>query len=228
MKNKFIPSLFILGLSLGAVSCSPPEGSVEESVEVTADTYVRAETDRGFQNFIEMAGGINRLFHFRNPTELDKQPVVRMNKDTAQYTSYSGMMGARGKVNEKTRHIACAAAWGLLPDADATYLNYSGEFDPKIGYKATYQVPENDAFWSITVYGNDGYMKSENNIVNSSNVELNHDGTFTVYYGSKELCGDVPNRLDVSEGWNFAMRIYRPGPSVLDGSYQVPAAEPIK
>lgn len=88
-------------------------------------------------------------------------------------------------------------------------------------------MPENSAFWSITVYGKDGFMKSDNNIVNSSNVKLNSDGTFTVYYGSKELCGDVPNRLDVTEGWNFLMRVYRPGASVLDGTYKMPKAEPI-
>jgi len=34
----------------------------------------------------------------------------------------------------------------------------------------------------------------------------------------------VPNRLDVSEGWNFLMRVYRPGLSVLDGSYKLPDA----
>lgn len=138
------------------------------------------------------------------------------------------MQGPRGKVNEDTRHIAAAAAWGLFPEWDATYLNYNGGHDDKQGYQATYQVPENDAFWSITVYGSDGYMKSDNVIVNSSNVKLNADGTFTVYYGSKEDCGDVPNRLDIAEGWNFLMRIYRPGPSVVDGTYKLPKAEPVK
>jgi hypothetical protein len=67
-------------------------------------------------------------------------------------------------------------------------------------------------------------MKSENNILNSSNVKLDADDGFTVYFGSRDLCGDVSNRLDVSEGWNFLMRIYRPGPSVLKGSYKVPPA----
>jgi hypothetical protein len=55
---------------------------------------------------------------------------------------------------------------------------------------------------------------------------MNADGTFTVHFGSKEACGDVPSRLDVSEGWNFLMRVYRPGPSVLDGSYKLPDAVP--
>ena len=138
------------------------------------------------------------------------------------------MMGPRGKVDEKTRHIAAAAGWGLFPEWDATYLNYSGDHDYRVCHTATYQVPENEAFWSITVYGNDGYMKSDNNIVNSSNVKLNADGTFTVYYGSVENCGDVPNRLDTTEGWNFLMRIYRPGKSVMEGTYKLPAAESAK
>jgi hypothetical protein len=38
----------------------------------------------------------------------------------------------------------------------------------------------------------------------------------------------VPNRLDVTPGWNFVMRVYRPGRSVLDGSYVLPAAKPVR
>jgi hypothetical protein len=311
-------------------------------VQVTPETYIRAETDRTFGNVAALAGGVNRLYHIRNPTPLDKQTVIRMNLDTlysgvvvdtakgatitlpkvqagrfisAQvidndhycpavfyepgthairsdtkyvivavriqvfdpkdraevalvnalqdqivvaagsadplrpskwdpdslkalterygreskaFKSWKGMMGPRGKVDETTRHIAAAAAWGLNPEEDATYLMYGGEHDRGKGYSATCQVPENGAFWSITVYGDDGYMKSENAILNSSNVKLGSDGTFTVFFGSKDLCGDVPNRLDVTPGWNFLMRVYRPGRSVLDGSYVLPAAKPVK
>ena len=110
-------------------------------------------------------------------------------KDSAQYSSWKGMMGPRGKVDEKTRHIAAAAAWGLNPEWDATYLNYSGGQDDQTCHKATYQVPENKAFWSITIYGNDGYMKSENAIVGSSNVKLNSDGTFTCILARKGPAG---------------------------------------
>ena len=88
-----------------------------------------------------------------------------------------------------------------------------------------YKVPENNAFWSITVYGADGFMKSDNSILNSSNVKLSAGGTFTVVFGSKDLCGDAPNRLDVTPGWNLVMRVYRPGPSVLDGRYVLPAVQ---
>jgi hypothetical protein len=313
-----------------------------ETTRVTPETYIRAESDRQFGVVAKMAGGVNRFYHFRRPTPLDKQNVVRMNRDTlysmgivdtsqgatitvpelprdryvsvylvdndhycpfviytsgthelpgdtqylgvgvriqafnpkdedeialinalqdrfiieansaeplpelkwdleslqaltdqyekesAHYRSFTGMMGPRGRVDEKTRHIVAAAGWGLFPEWDATYLNYSGGHDYRVCHQATYLVPENGAFWSITVYGNDGFMKSDNNIVNSSNVKLNADGSFSVHFGSLGACGEVPNRLDTTEGWNYIMRIYRPGKAVLEGAYKLPAAKPVK
>ena len=49
---------------------------------VTPETYIRAETDRQFGIVVKMAGGVNKAFHFRRPTPLDKQNIVRMNRDT--------------------------------------------------------------------------------------------------------------------------------------------------
>ncbi len=184
--------------------------------------------DKLQDQFVIKANSADPLPGFKWDLQSLKALTAQYEKDSAQYSSWKGMQGPRGKVDERTRHIAAAAAWGLFPEWDATYLNYSGGHDAKVCHKATYKVPENKAFWSITVYGNDGFMKSENNIVNSSNVKLNADGTATVYFGSKGLCGDVANRLDVTEGWNFLMRVYRPGASVLDGSYKLTNAEPIK
>jgi hypothetical protein len=309
-------------------------------VPVTPETYIRAETDRTFDNFAKLAGGVNRFYHFRAPTPLDRQTVVRMNKDTlysgaivdteggatvtlpepdagrymsilvidndhyapnvfyepgthtlptdtryvmlivrtqllrpddpadaarvnalqdrvtlsttradpfppvkweptslkalteryeresARFPSWKGVMGPRGTVDESTRHVAAAAAWGLFPEQHATYLNYSGGHDPAVCHRATYAVPENRAFWSITVYGPDGYMKHANSILNKANTKPNPDATFTARFGSVQACGDAPNRLDVAEGWNFLMRVYRPGQTVLDGSYRLPKVTP--
>jgi hypothetical protein len=57
-------------------------GLPETDINVTPETYIRAETDRQFAEIVKMAGGINRFYHFRSPTPLDKQNVVRMNRDT--------------------------------------------------------------------------------------------------------------------------------------------------
>jgi len=178
--------------------------------------------------FIIKANSADPLPEFKWDLESLKALTVQYEKDSKQYSSWQGMMGPRGQVDEKIRHIAAAAAWGLFPEWDATYLNYSGGHDYRVCHQATYQVPENDAFWSITVYGSDGFMKSDDNIVNSSNVKLNADGTFDVCFGSREACGGVPNRLDVTEGWNFLMRIYRPGRSVLEGAYKLPEVRPVQ
>ncbi|WP_235083169.1 DUF1254 domain-containing protein [Chlorogloeopsis fritschii PCC 9212] len=157
--------------------------------------------------------------------ELTKQ----FNAEFAKYDKYpDDWMGPRGQVNEKTRHLACAGAWGLFPNKDAVYINYNGNLPGERCHMATYTVLGNTGFWSITVYGADGYMKSVNSVLNQFNTTFNDDGTFTVCFGSQEVCGDVPNRLDVTEGWNFLMRVYRPGESVLNGSYKLPDAVPVE
>lgn len=51
-------------------------------IEVTPETYIRAEADRQFAEVVKMSGGMNRLYHFRVLTPLDQQNIVRMNRDT--------------------------------------------------------------------------------------------------------------------------------------------------
>jgi hypothetical protein len=70
-------------------------------------------------------------------------------------------------------------------------------------------------------------MKSDNNVINGVNTKFNKDGSFTGYFGSAQECGDVANRVDVTDGWNFLMRVYQPGQSVLDGKYKLPSTTPI-
>lgn len=68
------------GLSLLA-SVFALTAAAEENT-VTPETFIRAETDRMFCSIAQQAGGVNRFFHFRKVTPLDKQTVVHMNKDT--------------------------------------------------------------------------------------------------------------------------------------------------
>ncbi len=49
---------------------------------VNVDNFVRAETAAQFDRMVKMAGGSNKWSHFREPTPLDKQSVIRMNRDT--------------------------------------------------------------------------------------------------------------------------------------------------
>ena len=52
------------------------------SVIVNSDTFVRAENDRMFHDLQRDAGGINRFLHNREPADISKQTVIRLNRDT--------------------------------------------------------------------------------------------------------------------------------------------------
>ena len=51
-------------------------------VPVTVDNFVRAETAFQFDRTLAISGGVNKWVHLRQPTPLDQQPVIRMNRDT--------------------------------------------------------------------------------------------------------------------------------------------------
>ena len=51
-------------------------------IPVNVDNFVRAATDIEIGKYLALSGGVNALFHVREPTRIDQQPTVRMNRDT--------------------------------------------------------------------------------------------------------------------------------------------------
>lgn len=49
---------------------------------VNVDNFARAETNRMFAAILRDAGTVNQWSHFREPTPVDRQSVIRMNRDT--------------------------------------------------------------------------------------------------------------------------------------------------
>ena len=58
----------------------------QKPVPVTAENFRRAESDLYFSNVAVKDGGFGKFHHNREPTPIDKQTVIRMNRDTL----YSG------------------------------------------------------------------------------------------------------------------------------------------
>ena len=54
---------------------------IRASERVTVDNFVRAETDVTMARYVKQ-GAFGRFLHIRQPTPIDKQDVVRMNRDT--------------------------------------------------------------------------------------------------------------------------------------------------
>jgi hypothetical protein len=58
-----------------------PSAAAEDTKPVTWDNFVRAETDKYFKSYVQL-GGIGNFYHIRNPTPIDAQKIIRMNRDT--------------------------------------------------------------------------------------------------------------------------------------------------
>src|SRR5210317_1160108 len=73
-------------LTIMSTALASNASAQSKPVIVNVENFVRAETAAQFDRTVEMASGVNRFFHLRGPTPLDKQIVIRMNRDTL----YSG------------------------------------------------------------------------------------------------------------------------------------------
>jgi hypothetical protein len=69
-------------LSATILLLSAPLASAQSPAPVTVDNFTRAESDLYFGNTIKEAGGIGKLYHHREPMQIDKQGVIRSNRDT--------------------------------------------------------------------------------------------------------------------------------------------------
>ena len=138
--------------------------------------------------------------------------------------SFDHSAGKRGEVDELRHLLVTAAGWGALPDSEARYQTVFpdrpvGEYELTVG-----EVPV-DGFWSVSVYNAAGFFEANDRSaysVNNLTAARNDDGTVTIHFGGDD---DRPNLLPIMDGWNYVVRMYRPRPEILDGSWRFPAVE---
>jgi hypothetical protein len=141
-----------------------------------------------------------------------------------------GMFGRHNEVDPVRHLIGSAMAWGGNPEKEATYLNVTPKHnDGKTVHALTVKDVPVDGFWSISVYGADGYFhKNDRNAYTLNNItaKKNADGSVTVQFGGE--ANAAPNVLPITPGWNFLVRLYRPRKEILDGTWKFPEARPLK
>ncbi len=139
--------------------------------------------------------------------------------------NFDHAFGARDEVDPVRHLVGTAAGWGGLPDAEARYL----AVDPGLPvgeYELTVRDVPVDGFWSISVYNAEGFFEANDRgdySVNNITAARNDDGSITISFGGCD--GVRPNCLPIKDGWNYTVRLYRPRPEILDGSWVFPAIE---
>lgn len=75
-----------VGISLTVASVAWASGAFAETqgntIPVTIDTFIRAETDHYLAANVKDIGALGEFKHARQPVAIDKQTVIRMNRDT--------------------------------------------------------------------------------------------------------------------------------------------------
>ncbi|WP_206198109.1 DUF1254 domain-containing protein [Shimia sediminis] len=181
------------------------------------------------QNQITLEAKSNKPFILPNYDEESFEGVLQAALGLGRFTPDSShTFGPKDEVEPIRHFLGTAFGWGGLPEEDAFYLTVEpnlpiGEY--KIDVPADVPV---DAFWSVSVYNAGGFFeKNAKGVYNINSVSgaRNDDGSMTVHLGG---CGDGRvNCVPLPEGWNYAVRLYRPHPEVIDGSWTFPAAEPV-
>lgn len=72
-----------------------------------------------------------------------------------------------------------------------------------------------------TLYNAQGYFEpNDASAYNVNTAERDPDGSITVWFGGGP---DRPNRLPVTDGWNYLVSMYRPRAEVRDARWTFPS-----
>lgn len=106
------------------------------TVPVTVDNFPRAESDLYFNTSVKQADGIGKLYHYREPMLIDKQTVVRANRDTLYSSAVFDLDAGPATIT--------------LPDSGKRFMSM--------------QLINEDEYTPMVVYGKGAYTLSKDKI----------------------------------------------------------------
>ena len=116
--------------------------------------------------------------------------------------------------------VGAAVGWGGAQLRDNLYES-SPDYPAKGCYEATFEDPDNGAFWSFTIYDKKGFMFNDVAHMSSDIASPNADGTYTVRFGcGTNAANNVPITNDTGV-FNFVVRHYIPSERVRDEGYRL-------
>jgi hypothetical protein len=138
--------------------------------------------------------------------------------------------GARDGVDPLHFLVGSALSRDEHPETDVTCVLLRPERnDGRTPHTITLRDVPVDGFWSISAYDADGDLipnPLHAHTVNDVTAATALDGSITVRFG--RCSRRTPNCLPIAPGWTCLVRLYRPRPEALDGSWRLPAIEPLR
>lgn len=168
-------------------------------------------------------GPVNKTSFTRVESELKARLPAIIKRD-----GINGMRGMFTNPNDESEkdftvekyQVGAAGGWGGAQMIDNIYES-SGNLSTDSCYQLNFEDPKNTAFWSITVYDENGFMFNDLANYSSNTAQVNKDGTYTISFG----CGKhAPNNLEIdnpSKLFNITVRHYRPSKKVTEKGYRL-------
>jgi len=169
---------------------------------------------------------------------LDRREMAKGKTGWSGFAGKSPAVGRYG-TNYEARAVVARIGLGANPPEDAVYMNcgVDGEGKPLNGASAyrihfsKEQLPKVKAFWSVTMYGDDGYFAA--NAINRfaigdrDSLQYNNDGSLDLWVQRESPGKDKEsNWLPAAPGaFNLSLRLYWPGGEILTGKWLPPRVE---
>ena len=158
----------------------------------------------------------------------DKKEIAAMRKHYQQVQKEKGitsdnMFGKKGERTLEEHNVGTAFGWGGFTKEQAVYPIYYGKGTEPQTFTLK-DVPVK-AFWSITVYNEDGFAQTDTYNINSQFAKKNADGSVTIHFGGDPK---ADNYMEIFDGWNFALRLYQPEKAYFDGTWKKPELQAVK
>lgn len=197
----------------------------EEAHKIQDKMSIQAKSNNKFS-----AEQVNQDSFIKVEKELKSQMPVILKRDGA--SALTGMFTnpsdeSKELFTEEKYAVGAAIGWGGAQMQDNIY-EVSGNYPADTCHQATFEDPNNQAFWSITVYDKAGFMFNDVANMSSNTAEKNADGTYTVSFG----CGDdAPNNIETTNTtgvFNLGIRHYIPSQKVKDGYRILPQVKAVQ
>ena len=133
------------------------------------------------------------------------------------------MFGKKGEISLRNHNAGTAFGWGGFTPQQAVYPQYF----PKSTEHQTLTLKDVPvrAFWSITVYDEEGYPRTDTYDINSAFAEAEEDGSVIINFGGDK---DTKNFMEIFPGWNFTLRMYQPTEAYFNGQWIKPELKTAK